>query len=47
MVQNLRIDDFDYNLPDGRIAKHPLAERDSCKLLVRHADGSIEDRAFH
>lgn len=46
MVQNLRIDDFDYNLPDGRIAKHPLAERDSCKLLVRHADGSIEDRHF-
>ena len=43
MVQNLRIDDFDYALPDERIAKYPLTERDSCKLLVRHGDGTIED----
>ena len=27
-VKNLRIEDFDYPLPDGRIARHPLAERD-------------------
>lgn len=46
MVQNLRIDDFDYELPDERIAKHPLAERDRCKLLVRHGNGVIEDRHF-
>ncbi len=32
MVKNLKIDDFDYDLPDERIAKHPLALRDQCKL---------------
>lgn len=46
MVKNLKIEDFDYDLPDGRIAKHPLAERDMCKLLVRQGDGAIEDRVF-
>lgn len=29
----LKISDYDYPLPDERIAKHPLAERDSSKLL--------------
>lgn len=46
MVKNLRIDDFDYPLPDERIAKHPLARRDSCKLLVRRPDGSVSDHIF-
>ena len=26
-IRNLRIEDFNYPLPDERIAKHPLAER--------------------
>jgi S-adenosylmethionine:tRNA ribosyltransferase-isomerase len=26
--------DFDYELPEGRIAQHPLAERDAARLLV-------------
>lgn len=43
----LTIDEFDYPLPDARIASHPLAERDACRLLVRHADGTIEDRVFN
>ncbi len=30
---NIMISDFDYPLPDERIAKHPLAERDHSKLL--------------
>lgn len=46
MVKNLRIDDFDYELPDERIAKHPLEQRDSCKLLVRQRNGSISDHIF-
>lgn len=34
-IKNIRIEDFDYPLPDERIARHPLADRDACKLLVR------------
>lgn len=44
--QAINIEDFNYPLPDQRIAKHPLAERDRCKLLVRKSDGHIEDRLF-
>lgn len=44
--QNISIEQFNYPLPDERIAKHPLAERDQCKLLVRRADGTIHDRVF-
>lgn len=44
--KDIDIKDFDYPLPDERIAKHPLAERDQCKLLVRRPDGSIEDHTF-
>lgn len=32
--RELRIDEFTYDLPESRIARHPLAVRDSCKLLV-------------
>lgn len=43
-VKTIRIEDYDYPLPDERIAKYPLAERDSSKLLVyRHGEVS-EDR---
>ena len=34
MVKNIKIADFDYPLPDERVARHPLAKRDECKLLV-------------
>lgn len=44
--KDIDIKDFDYPLPDERIARHPLAERDRCKLLVRRADGAIEDHRF-
>jgi S-adenosylmethionine:tRNA ribosyltransferase-isomerase len=33
-VKNINIADFDYPLPDEKIARHPLAQRDACKLLV-------------
>lgn len=45
-IGEIRIEDYDYPLPDERIAKHPLAERDRCLLLVRDADGAIATRHF-
>lgn len=44
--RDIRIADFDYPLPDDRIAKHPLADRDQCLLLVSGRDGSLGDRRF-
>ncbi|MDE6632927.1 MAG: S-adenosylmethionine:tRNA ribosyltransferase-isomerase [Muribaculaceae bacterium] len=44
-IKDIRIEDFDYPLPDERIAKHPLADRDSCKLLV-DADGITSHHTF-
>lgn len=46
MVKDLRIDDFDYELPEERIARYPLAERDSCKLLLRMPDGTLSQHIF-
>lgn len=43
-TKHIRISDYDYPLSDERIAKFPLPERDSSKLLVyRHGEVS-EDR---
>jgi S-adenosylmethionine:tRNA ribosyltransferase-isomerase len=44
-VRNISIEDFNYNLPDARIAKYPLSERDQSKLLL-WKNGSISDHAF-
>lgn len=46
-IRDIRIEAFDYPLPDERIAKHPLAERDSCLLLVKDEEGGISTRIFH
>ncbi len=45
-ITDIRIEDFDYPLPDDRIARHPLAERDACRLLVRRPDGSLLHSRF-
>ena len=45
-INPLNIDDFDYELPDERIAKFPLAERDHSKLLVWR-NGTIAERNFY
>ncbi len=45
-IRDIKIDDFNYPLPDERIARHPLAERDMCRLLVRDSDGTLSDHHF-
>lgn len=32
-----------YDLPDARIARHPVAERDRCLLLARDTSGNVKD----
>lgn len=44
---NLPIDNFDYELPDQRIAKFPLPERDHSKLLVWRSGSPIAHKQFH
>lgn len=40
-TKHIKISEFNYPLPDGRIAKFPLAQRDRSKLLVyRHGEVS-------
>ena len=48
MVQDIRIEDYTYNLPEDRIARYPLPQRDDSKLLV-YTNGSgrrPENRKF-
>jgi len=45
-AQNTEIAQFDYNLPDERIAKYPLEPRDSSKLLV-YRNGEISSDFYH
>lgn len=45
MIPDIRIEDYNYPLPDERIAKYPLAERDSSRLL-RYMDGKIDEFVF-
>lgn len=45
MIPQIRIEDYSYSLPDERIAKYPLAQRDSSKLLI-YKEGLIEERVF-
>ena len=44
-VTGISIGDFAYDLPDEKIAKYPLAERDQSKLLV-WKNGQIQDAQF-
>ena len=42
---NIRIKEYDYNLPNEKIAKYPLAQRDQSKLLVFRNE-KIEESCF-
>lgn len=43
--RDIHIEDYNYDLPDNRIAKYPLPERDRSKLLV-YTNGVIKDAQF-
>lgn len=45
-IKNIKIEDFDYPLPDSRIALHPLQQRDACKLIVSLPNGSVRHDSF-
>ncbi len=45
MIPDIRIEDYNYPLPDEKIAKYPLAERDSSKLLY-YKDGNVREYVF-
>ena len=42
----MKIADFDYLLPEDLIAKRPLEDRSSSRLLVLHRNGAVEHRTF-
>lgn len=44
-AQDIRVEEFDYPLPDERIAKFPLAKRDESKLLL-YKNGVIGETQF-
>src|ERR1044071_3459603 len=41
----LRIEDFTYELPEEKIARYPLTQRDSSKLLV-YREGALSDSSY-
>lgn len=45
-TRHIHISDYDYPLPDERIAKFPLAERDHSKLLV-YDHGKVSEDVFY
>ncbi len=45
--KNLLIQAFDYNLPDEKIAKHPLQKRDESKLLISKNEKIEEDKFYN
>ena len=44
-MQNIKLSDYTYDLPDERIAKFPLSKRDESKLLV-YQQGEISHTVF-
>ena len=43
--RNIRIEEYNYPLPDERIAKYPLSQRDSSKLLI-YDKGEVSHTQF-
>ena len=45
MIPEIHIEDYNYHLPDEKIAKYPLSQRDASKLLC-YKDGNITENRF-
>ena len=45
MMNDIRIEDYNYDLPDHRIAKYPLKERDGSKLL-QYKNSEVSEYSF-
>ena len=45
MIPEIHIEDYNYPLPDERIAKYPLPRRDASKLLI-YKDGKVDTKVF-
>ena len=46
--RNIRIEDYDYPLPESRIAFYPASQRDRSKILIfNKKEGKITDDVFH
>ena len=46
-AKQIQIKDYNYPLPDERIAKYPKAERDTSKLLIYRKGDILEDEFKH
>lgn len=51
-TKEIRIADYNYDLPDSRIAKYPLTERDQSKLLIYRGNengdkGTVSEDHFY
>lgn len=46
-IKNIKIENFDYPLPDERIARHPLECRDACKLILSDKYGNVSHHHFN
>lgn len=44
--RHIKIADYNYPLPDERIARYPLAQRDQSKLLIYHPGQPVTHRTF-
>lgn len=45
-IKNILIEQYNYNLPDDKIAKYPLQQRDQSKLLV-YKNKTISEKKFY
>lgn len=43
---DININDYDYHLPDERIALYPVQKRDLSQILIKYADGTISHDTF-